>query len=113
MAGEAKNYYEVLGVTETATIEEIKKRYRSLARKHHPDVNPNDPNAARVFTDVAEAYRILSDATTRLVIKLGVAYRNDPREAQRILLDVAKSHAQVLDDPAPSFTALTALAMLP
>ena len=44
----------------------------------------------------------LSDATTRLVIKLGVAYRNDPRAAQKILLDVAKSHPQVLDDPAPS-----------
>ena len=44
----------------------------------------------------------LSDATTRLVIKLGVAYRNDPRQAQKILLDVAKSHPQVLADPAPS-----------
>jgi potassium efflux system protein len=44
----------------------------------------------------------LSDATTRLVIKLGIAYRNDPREAQKILLEVAKSHPQVLVDPAPS-----------
>jgi potassium efflux system protein len=44
----------------------------------------------------------LSDATTRLVIKLGIAYRNDPRAAQKILLDVAKSHPQVLADPAPT-----------
>ncbi|HEX4480211.1 MAG TPA: mechanosensitive ion channel domain-containing protein [Rudaea sp.] len=44
----------------------------------------------------------LSDATTRLVIKVGIAYRNDPREAQKILLDIAKSHPQVLADPAPS-----------
>jgi potassium efflux system protein len=44
----------------------------------------------------------LSDSTTRIVIKVGIAYRNDPREAQKILLDVANSHQQVLRDPAPA-----------
>jgi potassium efflux system protein len=44
----------------------------------------------------------LSDSTTRLVIKVGIAYRNDPREAQKILLDIANSHPQVLRDPAPA-----------
>ena len=44
----------------------------------------------------------LSDSTTRLVIKVGIAYRNDPREAQKILLDIASSHPQVLRDPAPA-----------
>ena len=44
----------------------------------------------------------LSDATTRLVIKVGIAYRNNPREAQKILLDIANSHPQVLRDPAPA-----------
>jgi potassium efflux system protein len=44
----------------------------------------------------------LSDSTTRLVIKVGIAYRNDPREAQKILLDIASSHPQVLHDPAPA-----------
>jgi potassium-dependent mechanosensitive channel len=44
----------------------------------------------------------LSDATTRLVIKLGIAYRNDPRAAQKLLLEIARSHPQVLEDPAPS-----------
>jgi molecular chaperone DnaJ len=57
--------YEVLGVPQDATPDEIKSAYRRLARKHHPDVNPNDPHAEETFKEVGEAYSILSDPEKR------------------------------------------------
>ena len=54
-----KNYYSILGVTPDSTCAEIKSAYRRLARKFHPDVNPN---GASRFKDITEAYEILSDA---------------------------------------------------
>jgi len=58
-------YYEVLQVTRTVEFEEIKKSYRKLAVKHHPDKNPGDPTAEERFRELAEAYDILSDAEKR------------------------------------------------
>ncbi|MDR2105294.1 MAG: DnaJ domain-containing protein [Deferribacteraceae bacterium] len=55
------NYYEVLGVSKTASQEEIKKAYRLLARKYHPDVNKSDKDAETKFKEVSEAYATLSD----------------------------------------------------
>lgn len=57
--------YEVLGVSRDATQEEIKKAYRRLARRYHPDANPDDPEAAERFKEVAHAYEILSDPEER------------------------------------------------
>ena len=54
-----RDYYEVLGISKKATEDEIKKAYRKLARKHHPDVNPGDKNAQKKFQEVQEAYDIL------------------------------------------------------
>ncbi len=58
-------YYEVLQVTRTVEFEEIKKSYRKLAVKHHPDKNPGDPTAEERFRELAEAYDILSDQEKR------------------------------------------------
>ena len=60
-----RDYYEVLGVSRTATDQEIKSAYRRLAVKFHPDKNPNDSSAEEKFKEAAEAYSVLSDAEQR------------------------------------------------
>ena len=60
-----KDFYEVLGVAETATQEEIKKAYRKLAQTHHPDANPGDESAEERFKEISEAYATLSDPEQR------------------------------------------------
>jgi curved DNA-binding protein len=65
MAVKFKDYYEVLGVPKTATADDIKKAFRKLARKHHPDVNPGDQSAEERFKELNEAYEVLSDPDKR------------------------------------------------
>lgn len=65
MAETKRDYYEVLGVAKTATDAEIKKAYRVLAKKYHPDANPGDKDAEAKFKEASEAYAILSDADKR------------------------------------------------
>jgi molecular chaperone DnaJ len=60
-----KDYYQLLGVPESASSDDIKKAYRRLAKKYHPDANANDPQAADRFKEVGEAYSVLSDASKR------------------------------------------------
>lgn len=60
-----KDYYSILGITKTSSAEEIKKAYRKLARKYHPDMNPGDKNAEARFKEVNEAYEVLSDNDKR------------------------------------------------
>jgi molecular chaperone DnaJ len=62
-----KDYYNILGVTKDAKADEIKKAYRRLARKHHPDVNPGDKGSEDKFKEVQEAYDVLSDEKKRKV----------------------------------------------
>src|SRR5262249_10245641 len=60
-----RDYYEVLGVSKTASPEEIKKAYRKLARQHHPDRNPGDKTAEARFKEIQNAYDALSDPQKR------------------------------------------------
>ena len=59
---EKRDYYEVLGIDRNASASEIKKAYRKLAKKYHPDTNPGDKEAEAKFKEVTEAYEILSDS---------------------------------------------------
>ncbi|HEY2680293.1 MAG TPA: DnaJ domain-containing protein, partial [Candidatus Udaeobacter sp.] len=65
MATEKRDYYEVLGVERTVAGEEIKRAYRKLAVKFHPDKNPDDPHAEEKFKELGEAYDVLMDPDKR------------------------------------------------
>lgn len=65
MAGQKRDYYEVLGIAKGASAEEIKKAYRKMAIQYHPDKNPGDKASEEKFKEVSEAYEVLSDATKR------------------------------------------------
>ena len=60
-----RDFYEVLGVDRNADDKKIKTAYRKLAKKYHPDMNPNDENAKKKFEEVGEAYAVLSDPEKR------------------------------------------------
>jgi curved DNA-binding protein len=72
-----KDYYKILGVSKNATADEIKKAYRKLAQKHHPDKNPGDKTAEEKFKDISEANDVLSDADKRTKYdKFGSNWKN-------------------------------------
>ena len=72
----ARDYYGILGVDQEATEQEIKKAYRKLARKYHPDVNPGDDEAAEKFREASLAQEVLLDPQKRQIVDMG----GDPME---------------------------------
>lgn len=73
---EYKDYYKILGVDRNAGEDEIRKAYRKLARKHHPDVNPDDEHAEERFKEINEAHEVLSDPEKRKKFdQLGTSWR--------------------------------------
>src|SRR6185503_10327747 len=77
MAVKFRDYYETLGVARDAKEEEIKKVYRKLARKYHPDLNPNNKQAEEKFKEIQEAYEVLSDPEKRQRFdQLGANWKN-------------------------------------
>src|SRR5438105_6793408 len=67
MATQTKDYYGALGVKKTASTEEIRKAFRKMARKYHPDVNPGDKKAEEKFKEISEANDVLSDPKKRKI----------------------------------------------
>ena len=65
MAATKRDFYEVLGISREASTDEIKKAYRQMALKYHPDRNPGDEEAPKRFKEAAEAYEVLSDTDKR------------------------------------------------
>lgn len=60
-----KDYYDVLGVKKNSTKQEMKRAYRKLAKKYHPDSNKDNPSAEQMFKEITEAYNVLSDEEKR------------------------------------------------
>ena len=77
----AQDYYEILGAKRDASQPEIKKIYRRLARKYHPDVNPGDPSAEERFKQIQEAYKVLSDPEKRKIYDQPGYYRDGQQAA--------------------------------
>ena len=93
MSGKAdwasKDYYAELGVKKDASAEEIKKAYRKLARKYHPDSNAGDASAEAKFKEVSEAYDVVGDAKKR----------KEYDEARRLFGSGGKAEPAVRDEP--------------
>src|SRR5213075_159483 len=84
MATQTKDYYALLGVKKTANADDIRKAFRKLARKYHPDVNPNNKQAEEKFKEISEANDVLTDAKKRKIYdQLGYYSDNiDPAAAE-------------------------------
>lgn len=86
-----KDYYKVLGVSPTASDEDIKKAYRALARKYHPDVNAHDHRAEEKFKEIGEAYSILSDPNKRFLFDVAIGAKRPSHTGERMRRQAGQS----------------------
>src|ERR1051325_1617005 len=81
-----RDYYQILGVARNASVDDIRKAYRKLARKYHPDINPGDKSAEEKFKEISVAYEVLSDADKRKLYdefgEQGLSAGFDPEKAR-------------------------------
>src|ERR1035441_8926979 len=99
MATQTKDYYGVLGVKKSASADDVRKAFRKLARKYHPDVNPGDKSAEEKFKTLSEANEVLSDPKKRKIYdQLGFYSDNiDPATAAATVRQPrARSRAAIL-----------------
>ena len=89
-----KNYYQILGIKPTATDDEIKRSYRVLAKKYHPDVNPGDASAASKFADINEANAVLSDPQQRAEYDAKLREASAPHPSQEEIIARQRAQAQ-------------------
>ena len=96
----SRTYYEILGLKQSASSEQIRSAYRQLARRYHPDQNPDDQAAEEAFKAVAEAYRVLSDPDTRHaydtfgVVPAGAAFADLQLPPKRGVVDLVRDFAR-------------------
>ena len=102
-----KDYYEVLGLKKGATDAEIKKAYRQMAKKYHPDLNPDDPEAEAKFKEVNEANDVLSDPEKR-PDTISSASRESIRATARVRAQAAVEDSAVSADSQAASAAATA-----
>jgi curved DNA-binding protein CbpA len=116
MAAGTRDYYATLGVEKSASQDEIKKAYRKLARKYHPDANPNDPKAEDRFKEVSSAYEVLSDVDKRKQYDAGPREETGPTCSAACLAAVLAGPAVVRSGPNEARTSVcrsSFLSMMP
>ena len=90
------DYYKILGVDKSASQDDVKKAYKKLARKYHPDLNPNDPDAHRKFQEINEANEVLSDPEKR---KKYDQYGNTPTSSKPNSSNIANTRTGKAEEP--------------
>ena len=99
---EKRDYYEVLGLQKGASEDEIKKAFKTMARKYHPDLHPDDKEAAEKFKEVNEAYEVLSDSQKRARYDQYGFAGVDPSYEDFVIISFFCHTAEPVQEPAAS-----------